>query len=362
MVARVLTRRELNRTLLARQLLLERVDIPILEAVEKLAGLQAQVPNPPYIGLWTRLQNFKREDLTQLMEQRRIVRAALMRSTLHLVTAEDHQRFRMTIQPALIKALSAFFGQKAKGVDVEKLVGTARAFLEEKPRTTGELSKRLLEVEPERDPNALAYVIRAYLPLVQVHPGGTWGSGSAAYATAESYFGKCHPEDLRLLLLRYLAAFGPASIMDFQAWAGMTNLKEAVGKFRSELVIYQDENGKELFDLPDMPILPADTDAPVRFIPEYDNLLLSHADRTRIIADEHRSKVFLSAGRVIATFLVDGFVRGTWKMSRAKSRATLLIEPFEALSPQEQTALYREGEALARFIENDTQEFEIQFK
>jgi hypothetical protein len=362
MTERVLIRRELNRALLARQMLLERARLSVTEAVGRLIGLQSQIPNPPYIGLWTRLHDFARDDLTRQMEQRQIVRAAMMRSTLHLVTRDDHQRFRGAIYPALMRALSAFFGDRARGLDIDRLVETARVILDEQPRSNGEIGKLLLEVEPGRDPNALAYAVRTHLPLVQVPPGGTWGKGSTAtYVTAESWFGAPDAGDLGGLFRRYLAAYGPASVMDFQVWTGMTKLKEAVEPLKAGLVTYRDENGVELFDLPDQ-LLPADdTPAPVRFIPEYDNLLIAHNDRTRIIADEDRPKVFLSAGRVQATILVDGFVRGTWKIEKAKKAAALVIEPFEPLSAAVSEALRVEGERLARFIEDRAETVEVRF-
>ncbi|MGF1473928.1 MAG: winged helix DNA-binding domain-containing protein [Rubrobacteraceae bacterium] len=356
MADRVLTLRELNRATLARQMLVGREQVPVLEAVGRLAGLQAQVPNPPYVGLWTRLPDFRREDLTRLMEERRIVRAAMMRSTLHLVTAGDHQLFRPTVQPALVRALAAFFGKRAKGLDTGKLVTAARPFLEEVPRTTGELRGLLSEVEPEADPEAMAYAVRTYLPLVQVPPAGTWGSGSrASYTTADLWLGENgrteDPEDLRPLLFRYLAAFGPATVMDFQAWSGMTRLKKAVERIVPELRVFEDEGGKELLDLPGKPLPPASAPVPPRFVPEYDNLLLSHAGRTRVISEEYRKRVFLSAGRVRATFLVDGFVCGTWKVERGKDSAALVIEPFEAVPKEDLGSLIEEGERLVRFVE-----------
>lgn len=353
MTERTLTLRELNRATLARQMLLERAEIPIAEAVERVGGLQAQVPNPPYVGLWTRLRDFRREELTGLIEEGTVVRAAMMRSTLHLVTAEEHHRLRPGLQPALDRALSAFFGKRAKGVDVAKLTAAARKALDEAPRAMGELKAILAEVEPDRDGDALNYVVRTHLPLVQVPPGGTWGSGSAArYGTAESRIGRSLPEDNdpREVTLRHLKAFGPATVKDVQTWSGLTRLKAPLEALKPELRTFRDEAGNELFDLPDAPLPPGDTSAPVRFLPEYDNLLLSHADRTRVIADEHRSKVFLSAARVRATFLVDGFVRGAWKIEKSKRSAALVIEPFEGLAKQDRDALAEEGERLIRFV------------
>ncbi|NJO06174.1 MAG: winged helix DNA-binding domain-containing protein, partial [Chloroflexaceae bacterium] len=226
-----------------------------------------------------------------------------------------------------------------------------------------EVSALLAALAPDHDADAVAYAIRSYLPLFQVAPGGVWGTGgSIGYTTADTWFGQpLAPEDLRSLLLRYLAAFGPASVMDFQAWSGRVKLKDAVEQARPELRTFRDEQGKELFDLPDAPLPAADTPAPVRFVPEYDNLVLAHADRTRIIANEHRSKVFLSAGRVRSTMLVDGFVAGTWKTERKKQAATLIIEPFGPLPADVQAALSDEGEQLIRFIEDDASVYTVQF-
>lgn len=304
--------------MLARQMLLQRESLPIAEAVERLGGLQSQIPNPPYIGLWTRLADFQRDALTGQMQARQIVRVPYLRSTLHLITAADHQRFRAVIQPALTLGLNSFFGRTIKGLDVERLTQAARPFLAEAPRTMGKLRAFLLALEPERDGDAMAYAVRTVLPLVQVPPGGMWGSGTlASYTTADNWLNATHPPaDLRALLHRYLAAFGPASLMEFQTWTGITSLKDVLAPLTAELMAYRDEQGRELFDLPGMPLPDADTPTPVHFIPEYDNLLIAYADRTRVIADADRPKVFLSAARVLGTILVDGFVAGTWKPSK----------------------------------------------
>lgn len=222
----------------------------------------------------------------------------------------------------------------------------------------------LSQIAPGRDGDALAYAARTYLPLVQVPPGGTWGSGSsAAYALAEAWLDQplVTSEDPRVLIIRYLAACGPATVLDVQAWSGRTRLKDEVEKLRPDLRILRDEQGNELFDLPDMPLPPGDAPAPPHFVPEYDNLVLSHADRTRVIADADRSKVFLSAGRVRATFLLDGFVRGVWKIETVKRHATLVIEPFEVLTETEQAALAEEGERLLRFAEDRAETFDVRF-
>ncbi len=362
---RVLTPRELNRTLLARQMLLERANISILEAIERLVGLQAQTPNAPYIGLWTRLAIFQRNDLVQLLEQHKVVRATLMRSTLHLVTAKDYLLLRPALQPALTRALYAFFGKAGREIEIEPLVSAARAYIEEKPRTFTEIRAHLTELNPDTDPALMAYVVRTHLPLVQIPPGGAWNfAGSPAHDLAERWLGQplATPEEgFRYLVFHYLAAFGPATVRDIQAWSGLTGLRNALEELRPGLCTFRDEQGNELFDLPDMPLPSANTTAPVRFLPEFDNLILSHAERGRVVVDKYRSSIFLSAGRVRATFLVDGFTAGTWKIERTGKNAKLLIEPFETLSNTVCDELVEEGKQLLRFVEDDAEKFEVQF-
>jgi hypothetical protein len=364
MAERILTLRELNRATLARQLLLGRASLPALDAVEHLVGLQAQVANPPYIGLWTRLQEFRRTDLTSLFEQRQVVRATMMRSTLHLMTSDDYLLLRPILQPALTRALHAFFAKEAKGIDVNPFVSAARAFVEEQPRTFVELRAKLTELFPDTDPALMAYVVRTHLPLVQVPPGGIWDfGGSPAHTLAESWLGRSLSvsEYVRPLVLRYLAAFGPATVRDIQAWSGLVKLSGAIHELKPELRLFRDEAGNELFDLPDAILPPEDTPAPPRFLPEFDNLLLSHFDRRRVIADSYRSSVFLTVGRVRATFLTDGFVCGTWKIEKDSATAILVIEPFELLSQEIRDALIEEGERLIRFVEARAEAFDIRF-
>ncbi|CAN5355460.1 winged helix DNA-binding domain-containing protein [soil metagenome] len=364
MTDRVLTLRELNRATLARQMLLSRQEVPALEAVERLAGLQAQVPAPPYVGLWTRLRDFRREDLTHLVEQRLVVRATLMRATLHLMTAEDYALLRPALQPALTRSMGSAAGKRLEGLDVDGLAGAARAYFEEKPRTFAELRPWLAGIQPDRDPSALAYAVRTHLPLVQVPSGGRWGyPGNAPFTTAESWLGRplSGSSDPHELIRRYLAAFGPATVMDVQKWSGLNRLKDFVKEMKPELRSYRDESGKELLDLPDAPLPPAEIPAPVRFVPDYDNLVLAHAGRRRMIPDEYRSRIFLSAARVRATFLVDGFVQGAWKIEKSKGTATLVIEPFIALSKEDRDALAEEGEQLVRFVEDGAKRHEIRF-
>jgi hypothetical protein len=238
--------------------------------------------------------------------------------------------------------------------------------VEEGPRTSKELQERLLEMEPDRDPSALAYLVRMRLPLVQTPPAGTWGKGgSPRFALPEPWLGArlADPgESLRALVFRYLAAFGPADAKDFQAWSGLTGAKALLQELRPELVEFRDEAGNELFDLPEAPLPPADTPAPSRFVPEYDNLVLSHADRRRVIADGDRKAVFLSAARVRATILLDGFVAGAWRIEKTKKSAALIVETFAPLAPQDRDALAEEGERLLRFATDGQPELDVGFE
>ncbi|HZU70787.1 MAG TPA: winged helix DNA-binding domain-containing protein [Ktedonobacteraceae bacterium] len=365
MAERTLILRELNRALLARQLLLDRASISALEAIRQVAGLQAQAQVPPYIGLWSRLRSFHGEDLAQLLEQRQVVRATMMRSTLHLMTADDYLLLRPLLQPALTRAMHSFFSAHAREIDIDQIVSSARTFIQEQPRTFVEIRSWLTELFPSVDPALLAYTVRTHLPLVQVPTNSKWSfSGSPAHVLAETWLGRplvASPEGLRHLILRYLAAFGPATVKDIQVWSGLTQLQEAVEALKPDLRRFRDEQGKELLDLSNGPLPSESITVPPRFLPEFDNLILSHADRRRVVPDEYRKAIYLSAGRVRATFLVDGFVCGVWRSERKRDVAKLLIEPFIPLSDRLRSDLEQEGEALIRFIENDAAKFEIEF-
>jgi hypothetical protein len=350
----VLGPRELNRATLERQLLLRRRKLSAVEAIEHLVGMQAQAPAPPYVGLWTRLEDFHPDDLKRLILERRAVRIALMRNTVHLVSARDCLAMRPLMQPVFDRTLYSTRANRAnlEGVDIEALVAAGRALLEERPRTAKELGKLLQEQWPEHDPASLARAIRHLVPLVQVPPRGLWGkSGPAAHTTAEAWLGR--PLDpapsLEETILRYLGAFGPATVKDVQTWSGLTRLGEVIERVRPRLRIFRDERGKELFDVPDAPMPDPDTQAPPRFLPEFDNLILSHADRTRVIAEEYRKAIASKNGMVPASVLVDGFVRGTWKTERSRGKATLEVKPFEPLAKEDRDALAEEGEQLIRF-------------
>jgi hypothetical protein len=357
----VLSPRALNRATLGRQMLLRRQKLPALQAIEHLVGMQAQAPDPPYVGLWTRLEGFYPDELARLILDRRAVRVALMRNTVHLVSARDCLALRPLVQPVIDRGLHANRAG-VEGVDIEALSAAGRALLEERPRTAKELGMLLQEQWPERDPASLARAIRHLVPLVQVPPRGVWGkSGPAAHTTAEAWLGRPIDRDpsLEEMVLRYLGAFGPASVKDVQTWSGLTRLGEVVERLRPRLLCFRDEYGRDLFDLPDAPRPDPDVPSPPRFLPEFDNLILSHADRTRVIADEHRKAIASRNGMVPATFLIDGFVQGTWKTERNRGKAMLEVEPFEALAKQDRRVLAEEGERLIRSIGHDSETFEV---
>ena len=363
---RILRLRELNRATLARQMLLQRESLPAAAAIERLIGLQAQLASAPYVGLWTRLEGFKREDLAREIEGRTIVKATLMRGTLHLFTAEDYVRFRATMQPLLEAGASGIAKQFGAEFDLDKLLAAARKFIGEKPRTFAEISEWVTELFPGVEVGPLRYSVRTHIPLVQVPISGGWSyPGKPAFTLAESWIGSKIPakENLRDLVLRYLAAFGPASPTDMQTWCGysLPALKAEFEKLKPELTVYLNEKRQELFDLPTISLPKEDAPAPVRFLPEFDNLLLSHKNRNRIVPDAYRSKVYLPALRVAATILVDGFVGGAWKVEKTKTAATLLIEPFAKLTKQDRAALTEEGEKLIRFIEPNAKSFDLKF-
>ena len=360
--APALTTRALNRATLARQLLLARERMTPLRAIERLAGMQAQLPRPPFVGLWSRVEGFRREDLTRLLERRTALRATMMRGTLHLVSTRDYLRLRAPIQPALDRMGGSVLGDRAKRFDLDAVVDEARAFFEEAPRTFEALRVHLARRHPGEDLRAMAYAIRLRLPLVLVPTDSRWGHPAAAdFAVAASWLGKplATSTDLRPVVRRYLAAFGPATPADAQTWSGLGPLREVFEALRPELEVFRDERGRELFDLPDAPRPPEETPAPVRLLPEYDNLLLSHADRRRVIADEHRAAVATANLITLPTFLVDGFVAGTWRVTRKGRAATLTLAPFRPLGRKVRTELEAEAEPLLRFVEEDAQAFEL---
>lgn len=352
--------RQLNRATLARQMLLSREPVAATAAVERLAGLQAQLARPPFVGLWTRVEGFRRSDLIEALRRREIIRATAMRGTLHLMSAADYLALRGALQPMLTKGMQAILRERAQDLGIDALQIEARAFFGGKPATFDALRNHMKAKNPDADERAMAYAIRMHLPLVQVPTDDAWGFPAAAdFALADDWLGKTVATEeapAHTLVRRYLAAFGPATSRDAQVWSGLQSLRATFEELRPELVTFRDERKRELFDLPDAPRPDEDTPAPVRFLPEFDNLVLAHDDRTRVIADEHRPKVTLKNLQVRATFLVDGIAAGTWKVERKKKTATLVLEPFGNLPKKTLAELEREGQALLRFVEEDAHE------
>jgi hypothetical protein len=372
----VLSRQALNRALLARQLLLAPASMPdgtpgeqaragrVIETIEHLVGLQAQAPFPPYYGLWSRLAGFRPDDLAELILRREVVRIALMRGTIHLVSARDCALLRPLVQPAVDRGLNLLLSRQLAGVDTDALAAAGRALVEERPLTFSELGAALSPQWPEHPPAALAQGVRALVPLVQVPPRAVWGAaGQAAHTSAETWLGRLMEAgpSLERLVTRYLAAFGPASVADAQAWSGLTRLREVVDRLRPGLRVFRDEQGTELFDLPDAPRPRPDSPAPVRLVAEFDNLVLSHADRTRIISEPNRQRMFTRNGIFPGTVLVDGFVAGMWKITRSRAASVLTIELFGALAPRDRESVTDEGGRLLAFAAPEAGAREIRF-
>lgn len=363
MPGKTLTKRALNRATLARQLLLERRKTKPLAVIEQLVGLQAQIPRPPFIGLWSRIEGFRREDLIKLIERHDIVRGTMMRGTIHLMSRGDFAKFRTTMQPMLSQGGARALKDR-KALDRDELVACGRAFFDEAPRTFDGLRDHLTGRFPGCDERASAYTVRMHLPLVMVPSETRWGwTGAADFAVAESWLGeRLDPADeRRALALRYLAGFGPASVADMQNWSGLKNLGDVFEELRPKLVTFRDEKGRELFDLPKAPRPDEDVEAPVRFLPDYDNVLLGHADRSRMIAEEHRKRIATANLMVLPAFLVDGVVAGTWKIQREKNGATLAINPFVKLSKETKDELKEEGEKLLGFVEEGVKKIRMSF-
>jgi hypothetical protein len=362
----VLGARALNRALLERQMLLRRSKLSAFDAIEHLVGMQAQSPLAPYVGLWTRLEQFQPDELVQLMNDSEVVRIALMRNAVHLVTAEDCLTLRPLTQVIFDRDLrvNSTFAPRLRGMDVGALTAAGRALVEERPRTNKELGALLREQWPDREAASLVFAIRSQVPLVQVPPRGIWGmSGQVICTSAETWLGHPlyaypSPEDM---VMRYLGAFGPATVKDIQQWCGLTRLRDVVERLRPRLVTFRDEAGTELFDLPDAPRPDPDTPAPVRFLPEYDNLFVSHADRTRVISETDLKTLRATERLVRGCVLVDGFFRGLWQIRRQRGVATLHIESYGPLSNRDRDAVAEEGEHLLTFAASDAKAQEIEF-
>ena len=347
---RTLSPRELNRALLARQLLLERKHVPVAGAVEQVGGLQTQYAPSAYIGLWSRLERFSRSDLTRALERRRVVQGTLMRVTIHIVSARDYWPFALAIRDGRRKWWLRVHRGRADEAAVEAAAARVRALLADGPRPRKELD-RLLDAQTWSGAGL-------WVDLVRVPPSGTWERRRAdLYGLAEQWLGPptTGPEEaLEHLVRRYLGGFGPAARADIAGWAGLPVSDLAPALERMSLRRFRDEAGTELLDLPRAPLPGAATPAPVRFLPTWDATLLVHARRTAILPEEYRPLVFSTkTPQSVSTFTVDGRVAGTWKVTRARDRAELVLEPFAPLPRRARDELVAEGERLVRWLEDD---------
>ena len=361
----MLSIRALNRALLARQLLLRRSDRTVLAAVTHLVGLQAQTPNAPYLALWSRLTDFDPNLLTELINDRRVVRIALMRGTIHSVTDNDCLELRPHFGAVLARGLQGSFGKHLKGLDLNQVEAAARKLLEKQPLSFNELGKLLEKRWPSRDPGALANAVRAMVPLVQIPPRGTWGEGGlATHVPADCWLGRplSTAPALDRMIHRYLAAFGPATVRDMQSWSGLTGLRPILESMRANLSTFIDDESNELFDLTDAPHPDPDTPAPPRFLPVFDNVLLAHADRRRILPEAHRKMLFGTAALLEGTILVDGVVGARWKIAQQRGRAVLTVDPFVPLRNGDRAAISDEGSGLLSFAMPTAETQEIRFK
>jgi Winged helix DNA-binding domain len=343
--------RALNRATLARQMLLERVDATALATIEHLGGVQAQAPYPPYFGLWSRLATFRPAELAGLIERREVVRLAAMRSTVHLLSAADALDFRALVQPALERGLrSTPFGKQlaSTGTDVEQLVEAGRVLLNSAPRTGAQIAAELGPRWPALTALTIQNTLRSHLALVQVPPRGVWGrGGQPTLTTVEAWLGRPLSKDASIerMVLRHLGAFGPASTADVQAWSGLTRLGEVVDRLKDKLIAFTGPAGTTLYDLPDAPRPDADTPAPARLLAEFDNLTLSYADRTRVLADDVRRRAYTANGIIPGMILLDGVVVGTWKL-RPKA---LALKAFRKITAGERSALLAEAVSVLAF-------------
>ncbi|MFD1811578.1 winged helix DNA-binding domain-containing protein [Rhodococcus gannanensis] len=345
--------RELGRATLARQYLLERTALSAVDATRHLYGLQAQSPTAPYFALWTRLTGFGADQLSQLIEDGAVVRIVTMRGTVHAVTAEDARELRPWTQPIMDRDLrtNAQHAKALAGFDRDALESWSREHLEAAPSTLAALRPLLAERWPDRDPAALAHAVRDVLPLVQVPPRGLWGrSGQPVCTTLEHWTGSPLTEpDPERIVVRYLAAYGPATVADAQAWSGLTRLGEVFDRLRDRLRVFGGPDGVELFDLPDAPRPGGDAPAPVRILAPFDSVLLAHANRSRVLDDAHRRVLFTVNGIVKPALLLDGEVAGHVTMTSGRDGAVAEVTGFRPLSKRVMSEVATEVRDLLEF-------------
>ena len=361
-MADTLTLRALNRATLARQLLLARAELPVVAALERLGGLQAQEPKPAYAALWTRLVGFRRDALHAALEQREAVRGTMMRATLHIVSAADYAALRPALQPMLDGAMEGVLRQRG-AVDVAQVVPEARKLLRKRAYTFNDLRAALAERFPEFEVRAIGYAVRMQLPLLMVPTGDRWSFATdSEFTLAEPWLGRKRlpKPDLEALVRRHLGAFGPASAADIQTWSGLGGLQEVLDGMADELAAFS-FGRRTLYDLPDAPRPDEDAAAPVRLLPEFDSLMLAHKDRTRVIDDDRRKALATKNLRILATFLVDGRVAGSWAVERKRGAATLTLSSFERLGKAVKDELAAEAEGMLAFLGEDADKGRVAF-
>jgi hypothetical protein len=313
--------------------------------------MQAQAPNLPYVGLWARLEGFRPQQLSRLIETKAAVRISLMRNTIHLVTTRDALGLKPLFMPLGERGYmrGSPWGRGMRDADMAAIVRAGREIMGEKPRTIAELAKLLSQRFPDRDGQAMAYGVRYMVPLIFTPPRGIWGAGGpVALTTVEAWLGRPQGPAFTAeqLVLRYLAAFGPSSAADMRAWSGLAT-RPVFEKLRPRLKAFRNEAGTELFDLPRAPRPPGDLSVPVRLLPDFDNILLAHADRARIMARGRHLGMFSSNGVMQGSVLVDGFVRAMW----VPAGTSLVITAFEKPIPKgDQPAIEKEAMRLLEFL------------
>ncbi|MFC9896609.1 winged helix DNA-binding domain-containing protein [Nocardia sp. NPDC127579] len=350
-----LSNRVLNRTLLARQHLLERSTLTAHQMCEHLVGLQAQDVPPPFVGLWSRIADFDPATVSAALEDRSLVRITLMRGTIHLVTPPDALRIAPHIQPELEKIpfRKGFNFGAMVGLDPDEVRAHGEAALGEEPMSAADLRARAAELYPDRDAGAVLQTWLYQLPVLQTPPRGKWQDSSRpVWSRVQPWLGA--PLDpsypLAELLIRYLGAFGPASTMDMQTWSKLTGLKQAVDQLGARVRTYTDERGRTLYDLADAELADPDRPAPVRLLGWYDNALLAHQDRSRIVP-ENQAVVLRTSGLNVSSILIDGYLAGCYKLFPKGGVARMRISPNRTWTRTEHQEVETEARALLGFLE-----------
>jgi hypothetical protein len=362
-----LSLRALNRATLQRQWLVERQERSALDAIEHLLGMQAQSPLAPYVGLWSRLASFRTDELAALLENRSAVRGSMMRATIHLMSSRDFLAIRPVMQPCMDREIyqnQTYGRHRLDGLDMDAVLAAGHSLMASAPQTAVQLREALGPQWPDREPPSLAHAVRCLLPTIQVPPRGVWGKGgNPAMSTADLWLGSgLDPSpSIDSVVLRYFAAYGPAGVLDVQTWSGLTRLGEVVDRLRPQLRTYKDEsNGRELFDLASVELPPADLPVPTRFLPEYDNLLLSHADRNRFIDDTSRGRLIIEERLTRGSVLYDGRVSALWKLVRQGKRSAVIeVEPLAPLTKTARAEVVAEGNRLVTFVAHGVASAEV---